>query len=166
MLRSITPQSRFHGSGHPGSLCAGASGGTGRPRLQGGLRPGWRGRVPVRPARVGVGGVGPEHLLEVPSAAHERPVQAFGSHRADPSLGEGVRPGSSKRSPDHVDPFRARTPHRRARRTSSPGRGRGLSPSRVDRRWRGAWPAGDPGGSVLPSRAATLATATSPVEAP
>ena len=45
-----------------------------------------------------VGGVGPKHLLQVPAAEHEYPVQALGPDRADPPLGVGVR----SRSPDGV----------------------------------------------------------------
>jgi hypothetical protein len=44
------------------------------------------------PGLVVVGGVGAEQPLQVAAAEHEHPVQALGPDRADPPLGEGVRP--------------------------------------------------------------------------
>jgi hypothetical protein len=43
-----------------------------------------------------VSGVGPEDLLEVAPAEHERPVKTFGPHRADPSLGNAFARGARR----------------------------------------------------------------------
>ena len=45
---------------------------------------------PVWPSAVVVLRVSPKHLIEVPASEDEHPVQALGSDRTDPALGEGI----------------------------------------------------------------------------
>ena len=51
----------------------------------------------VRPVPVVVGGVDVYDAFEMPSAAHQHPVEAFVPYRPDPAFGERVRPGSPDR---------------------------------------------------------------------
>src|SRR6266545_2451054 len=52
-----------------------------------------------------MGGVDAYDALEMPSAAHQRPIEAFVPHGPDPAFGERVRPGSSDRRSDHLNAF-------------------------------------------------------------
>jgi hypothetical protein len=54
------------------------------------------------PGLVVVGGVSPEHSLQVVAAEHQHPVQALGPDSTDPPLGEGVRPRGSDRGLDDL----------------------------------------------------------------
>ena len=58
----------------------------------------------VGPLTVVVLDVDPEHPLQVPTPKNEHPVQALCPNGSDPSLGEGVGPGSSDESADHLGP--------------------------------------------------------------
>src|SRR6266540_5357069 len=60
----------------------------------------------VRPLGVVVGEVFAERPLEMTPTEDERPVKAFASDGADPSLGEGVRPRSADRGEDGFDALR------------------------------------------------------------
>src|SRR6266498_2953090 len=51
----------------------------------------------------------------MPSAAHQRPVEAFVPYGPDPAFGEGVRPGSADRRSDHLNAFGAEHLIERAR---------------------------------------------------
>jgi hypothetical protein len=46
-----------------------------------------------------------EHVLELPSAEDEQPVEALASHAADPALGVSVRVRRLDGRADHRDPF-------------------------------------------------------------
>lgn len=59
------------------------------------------------PGPVVVGNVGTEHMLEVPAAEDEHPIQALCSDRADPPLRERVRAGSQDRRLDDSHAFGA-----------------------------------------------------------
>ena len=61
----------------------------------------------VGPLPVVVLDVGPEHPLQVPTPEDEHPIQALCPDGSDPSLGEGVGPGSSDGSADHLGPVGA-----------------------------------------------------------
>lgn len=59
----------------------------------------------VRPVPVVMGGVDAYDAFEMPSAAHQRPVETFVSYRPDPAFGERVRAGSPDRRTDHLNAF-------------------------------------------------------------
>ena len=59
----------------------------------------------VRPFSVVVVNVFVERSVEVSGRNDEEPVQTLLSHGANPALGIGVRPGSSKRGPNDTDPL-------------------------------------------------------------
>jgi len=61
----------------------------------------------VGPLAVVVLDVDTEHQLQVPTPEDEHPVQALCPDGSDPSLGEGVGPGSSDGSADHLGPVGA-----------------------------------------------------------
>ena len=61
----------------------------------------------VGPFPVVVLDVDPEHPLQVSMPEDEAPVQALCPDGTDPSLGEGVGPGSSDGSADHLGPVGA-----------------------------------------------------------
>ena len=46
-------------------------------------------------------GIDPKHVLELPSAEDEQPVEALASHAADPALGVCVRVGCLNGRADH-----------------------------------------------------------------
>jgi hypothetical protein len=56
----------------------------------------------VRPVAVVVGGVDPEHVLEVATIDDQDPVEALATDGADPALGVRVRVRSSDRRPDDL----------------------------------------------------------------
>jgi hypothetical protein len=61
----------------------------------------------VRSVLVVVAAVDAEHVLEVPAAEDEDPVEAVGANCADPAFGVGVRVRRLDRCADHPDPFGA-----------------------------------------------------------
>jgi hypothetical protein len=87
----------------------------------------------VGPLAVVVLDVDTEHQLQVPTPEDEHPVQALCPDGSDPSLGEGVGPGSSDGSADHLGPvgaedlveardeLRVPVPMRKRKGTLSPG---------------------------------------------
>src|SRR5438309_6510166 len=58
-------------------------------------------KCPVWPSAVVVLRVGPKHMIEVAASEDQGPVQALGSDRANPALGEGVGIRGLDRGEDH-----------------------------------------------------------------
>jgi hypothetical protein len=71
------------------------------------LRTDGRGQVQpaMRPLPVVVLDIDPEHPLQVSAAEDEHPIQALRPDRADPALGEGVRPWGPDWGADHLGPI-------------------------------------------------------------
>ena len=67
----------------------------------------------MRSVLVVVLAVDAEHVLEMPSAEDQDPVEAVGANRANPALGVGIRVRRLDRRADHSDALRSGRPHRR-----------------------------------------------------
>jgi len=59
----------------------------------------------MRPMVVVMAGIDAKHVLELPAAEDEEPVEAFASRAADPTLGVCVRVRCLDGRTDHGDPF-------------------------------------------------------------
>ena len=59
----------------------------------------------MRPMLVVMAGIDAKHMLELPAAEDEQPVEALTTHAADPALGVGIRVRCPDGCADHSDSF-------------------------------------------------------------
>ncbi len=59
----------------------------------------------MRPMLIVMAGIDAKHVLELPPAEDEQPVEALTTHAADPALGVGVRVRCLDGRADQRDPF-------------------------------------------------------------